>query len=251
MSAIMLREVTRKYRHSSGKNQITALDKLSLEVDSGEIYGFAGLNGAGKTTAIKAILGLCRPDSGEVFVFGSSSACVSTNRIGFAPEVSDLPGFLTVREILEYACVLCDVDATDELIARALEFLDLLQEKDRRVNCLSKGLRQRVSLAAAIVHKPELVIFDEPSSGLDPMGRKLVKGLIRRLNNDGATVFFSTHILSDLPGLCDRIGLINRGRLIFCGTPGSFASASGSGNLEEAFEEAVRADNRRLESANE
>ncbi len=251
MSAIMLNEVTIKYRHPATGTEITALDQLSLEVSAGEIYGFAGLNGAGKTTAIKVLLGLARPDSGVSSILEGSSAAVSAQRIGFAPEISDLPGFLTVTEVLEYACVLCGVDAADELVRRAIGLLDLSREKGRRVNLLSKGLRQRVSLAAAIVHRPELVILDEPSSGLDPIARKLVKTLIKQLNDEGATVFFSTHILSDLPGLCSRIGLINRGKLIFCGTPDSLSSRVKSGDLEESFEEAVRNDNQRLEPGNE
>lgn len=242
MSAVSFDNVTKQFVQPELRESVLALSGLSFTVDPGEIFGFAGLNGAGKTTAIKILLNLCRPGSGQATVLGGRHAISVPDRIGFAAEIADLPDFLTVDEVLEYACVMVGLDATDALIDRAISLLELDSERSRRVGLLSKGTRQRVSLAAAVVHKPELVILDEPSSGLDPMGRRLIKNLIRELNSEGTTVFFSTHILSDLPGLCHRVAVINRGRQIFVGTPAELCGSENCSEIEECFEKLVRAD---------
>ncbi len=242
MSAVLFNNVTKRFVQPELCEPVSALSGLSFSVNPGEIFGFAGLNGAGKTTAIKILLELSRADSGLATVLGGKSAASVLEQIGFAPEISDLPDFLTVDEILEYACVMIGLDATDALVDRAVSLLELDSERSRCVSLLSKGTRQRVSLAAAIVHRPRLVIFDEPSSGLDPMGRRLIKNLIRELNSEDTTVFFSTHILSDLPGLCHRIAVINRGRQIFVGTPAELCGSENCSEIEESFEKLVRAD---------
>lgn len=242
MSAIVFDGVRKSFYQPATASIINALDGLSLEVKVGEIFGFVGLNGAGKTTAVKILFGLCRADAGHATVFSGQQASAMTARIGFAPEVSDLPDFLSVEELLEYACVLVGVNATDALIDRAVDMLSLEDERLRRVSLLSKGTRQRVALAAAIVHQPQLVILDEPSSGLDPLGRRLIKSVIKRLNSEGATIFFSTHILSDLPELCNRIGVINRGRQIFVGSPADLCDSLSGAGLEERFEQLILAD---------
>lgn len=249
MSAIVFDGVRKSYYQPATASIIHALDGLSLEVKIGEIFGFVGLNGAGKTTAVKILLGLCRADAGKALVFSGPFAGSMAQKIGFAPEVSDLPDFLSVEELLEYACVLVGVDATDALIDRAVAMLSLEDERLRRVSLLSKGTRQRVALAAAIVHQPQLVILDEPSSGLDPLGRRLIKSVIKRLNGEGATIFFSTHILSDLPGLCNRIGVINRGRQIFVGNPAEFCGSADGAGLEERFEQMILADQATIDAS--
>jgi ABC-2 type transport system ATP-binding protein len=242
MSAVSFSGLKKSYFQPAVSLPIVALEDLSLEVAEGVICGFVGLNGAGKTTALRILLGHAHSDCGTATILGGQRAEDIPHRYGFAPEIPDLPGFLSVEELLEYSCVLTGVDASDELIDRAINLLELHDERHRRVGELSKGTRQRVSLACSIVHRPQLVLWDEPSSGLDPLGRKLVKDVIRRLNSEGATIFFSTHILSDIPGLCHHIGIINRGRCIFSGSlPRLCESGSGS-DIEECFEALLRSD---------
>jgi len=242
MSVVVFSDVRQQFVQPGLRDTVNALQGLTFSVSPGEIFGFVGLNGAGKTTALKILLGLCRASSGVATVLGGHQASLMPEKVGFAPEIADLPEFLTVDEVLEYACVMLGIDATDELVDRAVTLLELQEDRLRRVSLLSKGVRQRVSLAAAIVHRPSLVIFDEPSSGLDPMGRRLIKNLIRALHEEGATVFFSTHILSDLPGLCSRIAIINRGRQVFVGTPAELCGSDDCSNIEECFEKLVRSD---------
>lgn len=235
MSAIVFDSVSKSFDQPGSGKRVAALRGLSLQIQAGEIFAFAGLNGAGKTTALRTLFGLCLPDSGVVTVLGGKAAAASLPAIGFAPEVPDLPTFLTVEELLAAACELSGACPASARLDRAISMLLLDEERHRLVGVLSKGTRQRVALAAAVVHQPELVIFDEPTSGLDPVGRKLVKSVIRQLNQEGATVFFTTHILSDLPGLCSRIGVINNGSLIFAGTPAEFCGSESLADLEERF----------------
>ena len=235
MSAIEFAEVCKTWGQSDSRNRVAALCQLNLRVDQGEVFALAGLNGAGKTTAIKILLGVCRADSGSASILGGRDSLATLPSLGFAPEEPDLPAFLTVEELLTAACGLSGVPITPGRLDRVLELFSLDSERLRRVGELSKGTKQRVSLAAAVVHQPKLVIFDEPASGLDPLGRQLVKNAIRKLNSEGATVFFTTHILSDLPGLCSRIGVLNHGKLLFAGTPAEFCHSESLPALEERF----------------
>lgn len=235
MNVISFDAITRSYSEPGSRRRVEALRGLTLQIRAGEIFAVAGLNGAGKTTAMKILLGLCRPDSGVIIRPGQPGPAGETVSVGFAPEEPDLPEYLKVTEVLHAACRLSGVRHSDALIDRAIQMLALEQEKDRLVEQLSKGTRQRVSLAAAIVHRPQLVILDEPASGLDPLGRQLVKRVIRQLNQEGATVFFTTHILSDLPGLCHRIGILHAGRLVFEGTPIEFCDSDSTVELEKRF----------------
>ncbi len=235
MSVIVFDGISKSYTQSGSGRCIAALCDLNLTVEQGEVFAVAGLNGAGKTTAIKTLLGLCQADAGSVSLLGAPPVPTSLASTGFAPEEPDLPAFLTVEELLRAACELSGVKPASALLDRAVQMLALTDERSRVVEELSKGTRQRVSLAAAIVHRPGLVIFDEPASGLDPLGRQLVKNVIRQLNAEGVTVFFTTHILSDLPGLCSRIGILSRGTLVFTGTPAQFCDSEALPALEARF----------------
>lgn len=235
MSPIEFAGISKSYLQAGSGLRINALSSLNLKIEPGEVFAVAGLNGAGKTTAIKILLGLCRPDAGSIGLFGEAPGPGSLALTGFAPEEPDLPDFLTVEELLAAACRLSGVEPAAALVDRAVQMLSLTEERSRIVEQLSKGTRQRVSLAAAIVHRPRLVIFDEPASGLDPLGRQLVKNVIRQLKIEGVTVFFTTHILSDLPGLCSRIGILSHGRLIFVGTTEQFCDSDTLSALEERF----------------
>lgn len=232
MSAIKFTEIHKHYSQGWNRKTIKALNGFSLEVNCGEIFALAGLNGAGKTTAIKILLGLSRADDGSCSLFSQQINQLPASRIGFAPENPDLPDFLTPFELLGHSSRLVGAKSNGEQISALLERLDLIEVAHRQISELSKGNRQRVSLAAAMIHEPELLILDEPSSGLDPVGRSLIKDILRDLNKTGTTIFFSTHILSDLPGFCHRMAVIHQGHNVFMGSCEEF---SHNGNLE-AFE---------------
>ncbi len=203
------------------KRPVTALENLSLSVEQGEIFGFLGPNGAGKTTTLKLLMRLIRPTSGTARILGESINSVEMHRrIGYLPEQAYFYDYLTPRELLTYYGRLARVDEKT-LRPRVTELLEHagLDTKafDRQLRKFSKGMLQRVGLAQAIVHDPEVVFLDEPMSGLDPIGRRQVRDLILELRDAGKTVFFSSHILSDVEALCDRVAILNGGRLVETG----------------------------------
>jgi ABC-2 type transport system ATP-binding protein len=200
-----------------------ALQDLDLEVRTGEIFGYVGPNGSGKTTTLKLLTGLLRPDRGDARVLGEPLASRAWRfRAGYLPEHPYLYDYLTAAEYLDYAGRLFGLprprrrEKTRELLA----LVGLERSADLPLRRFSKGMVQRVGLAQALVNDPELVILDEPMSGLDPIGRRLVRDLILGLRRAGKTVFFSTHILSDAETLCDRVGVLRAGRLVKAGTLG-------------------------------
>ena len=239
MSAIKFTEIDKHYAQSWNKKTIKALDNFSLEVNSGEIFALAGINGAGKTTAIKILLGLSKADKGSCSLFSEAVNRLPASRIGFAPENPDLPEFLTPIELLNHSAKLAGVKPDNRQITDLLEKLDLSQAADRQISELSKGNRQRASLAAAMIHQPELLILDEPGSGLDPLGRSLVKEILKDLNKSGTTIFFSTHILSDLPEFCHRMAVIHQGQNVFTGNCEQFSNNGSLESLETRFKEMV------------
>jgi ABC-2 type transport system ATP-binding protein len=233
--AIQLHEVEKSFRVSFGVGHRTALNKLSLSVEPGEIYGFLGPNGAGKTTSIKVLTSLLKPDGGTASVFGQSPALEETRRrIGFLPESPVFYDHLTSREFLHFCGRLCGMDtpAVRRRAGELLERVGLGQAADLQIRRYSKGMNQRVGIAQALIHDPELIILDEPMSGLDPMGRADVRDLIVDLKKQGKTVFFSTHIIPDVEIICDRIGLVNRGRTISEGSVQELLSAARSSTTE-------------------
>jgi ABC-2 type transport system ATP-binding protein len=196
---------------------LTALGGVDLEVAPGEVYGFLGRNGAGKTTLIRAVLGLITPTSGTVHVLGTSVRGGRTSpelwaRVGYLVEGPGLYPALTVLEHLELAARYRRLPAAS--IAQVVEQLDLGGYGRVRAAALSLGNRQRLGLALALVHRPELVVLDEPVNGLDPAGVVDVRNLLRGLTDDGVTVFMSTHLISEVARLADRVGIIHEGRLI-------------------------------------
>jgi ABC-2 type transport system ATP-binding protein len=197
-----------------------ALEDLDLEVRVGEIFGYVGPNGSGKTTTLKLIVGLLKPDRGDARVLGEPLASRAWRyRAGYLPEHPYLYDYLTAAEYLEYAGRLFGMprarrrEKTRELLA----LVGLERSADVPLRRFSKGMVQRAGLAQALVNDPELVILDEPMSGLDPIGRRLVRDIILGLRRAGKTVFFSTHILSDAEALCDRVGVLRAGRLVRAG----------------------------------
>jgi ABC-2 type transport system ATP-binding protein len=199
------------------KRPYRALDRLSLEVAPGEVFGFLGPNGAGKTTTLKLLMQLVYPTSGRAELLGRPLGDLSVKRrIGYLPENPYFYDHLTAEELLVYFATLFGYSRADAR-ARADRLLDdvgIGAERRLQLRKFSKGMLQRVGIAQALVNDPELVILDEPMSGLDPLGRRQVRSLILRLRDRGTTVFFSSHVLSDAEALCSRVAILARGRLV-------------------------------------
>jgi ABC-2 type transport system ATP-binding protein len=202
------------------KRRIRALDKLSLRVEQGEVFGFLGPNGAGKTTTLKILTGLIFPTEGTATILGHPAGQPEAFlHAGFLPEQPYFYDYLTPQELLDYFARFYPLTPERRKRRRdeVLEQVGLTEFRHRPLRKFSKGMLQRVGVAQAILHEPEIVMLDEPMSGLDPVGRHEVRELILQLKAAGKTVFFSTHILSDAEALCDRIAILNRGRLVGVG----------------------------------
>ncbi len=213
---VRLAGLSKSFRGHLGVGRTTAVDGLDLEVSSGEIFGLLGHNGAGKTTTLKMIVGLLRADRGVVELFGRPPSDVAARmRIGFLPENPYFYDYLTAEEFLDFYARLHGIPSPvrRETVLRTLERVGLEGRETTALRKFSKGMTQRLGLAQAILHDPDLVILDEPMSGLDPMGRREVRDLILGLREAGKSVFFSSHILQDVEMICDRVGILVRGRL--------------------------------------
>jgi ABC-2 type transport system ATP-binding protein len=212
--------LSKTYRVGFFARRVRAVEDLSLEVRAGEIFGLLGPNGAGKTTALKMLLGFVKPTSGHAFIAGQRVGTVASRRqLGYLPENPALYEFLRGDEYLMFAGRLCGLSRADarKRTAELLERVGLAGRADRPIRKFSKGMVQRLALAQALVGDPRIAILDEPMSGLDPIGRKDVRDLILQLRDEGRTVLFSTHILSDVEAICDRVGILVEGRLTDCG----------------------------------
>jgi len=198
------------------KRPKTALKPLSLTVPEGEVFGYLGPNGAGKTTTLKLLMGLIFPTGGSAKILGADwrDARVKA-QIGFLPEHPYFYDYLTANELLDYFAQLSGVDGRERRhrIGAVLTRVGLSHAGQTQLRKFSKGMLQRVGIAQAIIHDPKLVFLDEPMSGLDPVGRREVRDLIQSLKDEGKTVFFSTHILSDAEALCDRVAVLHQGEL--------------------------------------
>lgn len=217
---IVTENLTKEYRTGFRMQKIRAIEELNLEVESREIFGFLGPNGAGKTTTIKILVGLAKPTSGKALVLGKPvSDVLIKKQIGFLPESPYFYEYLNAREYLRLCAQVSGVER--DLIAKQVEkMLNLvrLEQFDKlAIKGYSRGMLQRLGVAQALIHNPELVILDEPMGGLDPIGRREFRDIILNLRTQGKTVFFSTHILADVEMICDRVGIILNGRLINTG----------------------------------
>ena len=200
--------------------RVTALKNLNLEVNSGEIFGFLGPNGAGKTTTIKILMGIIYPTSGNAFLMGNKLGDVEAkSHIGFLPEQPYFYEYLTSEEFLKFYGQLSGVNkhVLKERIPSLLSTVGLEKATGLQLRKFSKGMLQRIGIAQALISHPDLIILDEPMSGLDPIGRKEVRDIIVRLKNEGRTIFFSTHIIPDVELICDRVGILIKGELVNVG----------------------------------
>ena len=215
-----------------------SLEGLTMQVETGEVFGFLGPNGAGKSTTIKLLVGLIFPTAGTARILGRSINDIEMHRdIGYLPEQPYFYDYLTAAELLDYFARFHDLTAADrrERVARMLKKVGLETAGKIQLRKYSKGMMQRVGLAQAILHDPQVVILDEPMSGLDPIGRREVRDIILELKSEGKTVMFSTHILSDAEMLCDRVGVIVGGKLRGVGAPSEIVELKAHG-MEILFE---------------
>lgn len=219
MAAIVTKDLTKTYK-VVGKAAVRSLQGLNLEVAENEVFGFVGRNGAGKTTAIKLLCGLIRPTSGGAQLYGEDIRSREARRlVGYLPEQPYFYEYLTPRETLDFYGRLRGLSQAQrrEQWDQAAVLLELGDIADRRIRGFSKGMRQRVGFAVALVGDPPLLILDEPMSGLDPIGRRMIREAILHLRDRGKTIFFSSHVLSDVEELCDHVGMLVEGRLVHHG----------------------------------
>lgn len=215
-----------------------SLEGLTMQVETGEVFGFLGPNGAGKSTTIKLLVGLIFPEAGTARILGKPITDIEMHRdIGYLPEQPYFYDYLTATEVLDYFARFHDLTAAErrERVAHMLRKVGLETARKIQLRKYSKGMLQRVGLAQAILHDPQVVILDEPMSGLDPLGRREVRDIILELKKDGRTVLFSTHILSDAEMLCDRVGVLVGGKLRGVGAPGEIVGMKAHG-MEILFE---------------
>ncbi len=213
---IETRNLTKVYRDFWGRQKVRALKALDLEVRRGEIFGLLGPNGSGKTTTIKLLLGLLFPTSGRALVFDKDASDVSKNeRLGYLPEESYLYRFLNAEETLDFYGRLFDMSAADrkQRIDELIEMVGLQWARRRQLKEYSKGMTRRIGLAQALINDPELILLDEPTTGLDPIGTREMKDLILRLRDEGKTVVLCSHLLADVQDVCDRIAILYQGEL--------------------------------------
>ena len=219
--AIRLQELTKDYAVGFWRPRpVRALEAVTLDVETGEVLGFLGPNGAGKTTTLKLLMQLISPTSGRAEILGRPAGDVEARRrLGYLPELPYFYDNLTADELLVYFGRLFGLSAPDarRRSGTLLDRVGLGAERRRQLRKYSKGMLQRVGIAQALVNDPEVVFLDEPMSGLDPVGRRDTRELIRELRNEGRTVFFSSHILSDAEALCSRVAILVQGRLVATG----------------------------------
>lgn len=221
MNAIRIENLTKKYGLGWRKGRLVALDRLNLTVREGEVYGLLGPNGSGKSTTLKCILDLVTPTDGQAWIFDVPCNRVESRlHVGFLPENPYFYRYLTGAETLEFYGKLCGQKgaALQKRIDELLDLVGLERARDRRLSGYSKGMLQRIGLAQAMIHDPRLLLLDEPTAGVDPIGSRDIRDLVLRLKGMGKTVLLSSHLLSQVQDVCDRIGVLNLGKMILEGS---------------------------------
>ena len=227
MDAIRTEQLTKKYDLGWRKGKLFALDNLNLRVREGEVYGLLGPNGSGKSTTLKLVLDLVVPTEGSAWIFDVPCNKVESRlHVGFLPENPYFYRYLTGTETLGFYGRLCGIKSAPlkKRIDELLDLVGLSHARDRRMAGYSKGMLQRIGLAQALIHDPKLLLLDEPTAGVDPIGSKDIRDLIVRLRGMGKTVLLSSHLLAQVQDVCDRIGVLNRGQMILEGDVRSLIS---------------------------
>lgn len=219
--------------------RVTVLEGLNLDVRRGEVFGFLGPNGAGKTTTIKILMGLIYPTGGQATLFGRPIGDREAKaRLGFLPESPYFYDYLTAAEFLQFYGHLFSLRGAllEQRVTELLDLVGMSHARNLQLRKFSKGMLQRVGIAQALINDPELVVLDEPMSGLDPVGRKEIRDLILRLKESGKTIFFSSHILHDAELLCDRVAIILKGRMVACGLVSDLVGQTATQSVEMVVE---------------
>ena len=230
-SCLNVKGITKTFKVGFFNKKVEVLRGVDFSVEEGEVFGFLGPNGSGKTTTIKVLLGIIYPNSGHAEIFGKDFQDVRLkNEIGFLPDSPYFYQYLTGQEFLEFYGQLFNLSYQEmqKKISQLLDMVGLVQSKKVPLRKYSRGMLQRIGLAQALINDPKLVVMDEPMEGLDPIGRKMMRDVILRLKNEGKTVFFSTHILPDAEMVCDRVAIMVKGKI------------EGQGLLSELLEARVR-----------
>lgn len=217
VSAISIKGLTKDFSVGMRGVKLRAVDNLNLEVGDNEIFGLIGPNGSGKSTTIKVVLGLLDASLGECQIYGKPSHTVAARHsVGFLPEAPYFYRYLSGRELVRFYARVCGVarGQINKQVDSVIELVGMSEAAHRRVGTYSKGMLQRIGLAQALVHDPQLVILDEPTAGVDPLGSAAIAEIIRELKRRGKTVLLCSHLLSQIEGLCDRVAILHRGKLV-------------------------------------
>jgi ABC-2 type transport system ATP-binding protein len=241
MLAIHTDNLTKIYRkrHLGRLFSSKGIEGVNLDVERGEIFGLLGLNGSGKTTTIKLLLGLLRPSRGAVSLLETRMPDVAVlEKVGYLPEVPSFYPYLTAKETLKFYADLSNVESSEEKTGKLLELVGLSASGDKRLSEFSKGMLQRVGIAQSLIHDPQVLFYDEPVTGLDPLAIHEMRNLILRLKQEGKTVFLSSHLISEVEKVCDRVGILAKGRLVKTLTQSEWSQKEGE--LERVFIEIVK-----------
>jgi len=232
MNALVLDDVSKSF------GEVRAVDSLSVQVPTAGVYGFLGPNGAGKTTTLRMIMNIIKPDNGNISIFGNGSIEQARSRVGYMPEERGLYRKMTAKKILAFFGAIkgLTADRIARQVPKWLDRVELGDWADKKVEELSRGMHQKLQFAVTVINEPELLILDEPFSGLDPLNQELLKDIIDRMRDEGKTVIFSTHVMHEAEKLCDSILLINKGKVILDGQLNRIRSQQSSGVVSVELE---------------
>ena len=228
MNLIQIENVSKNF------GEFKAVDNVSFNIEKGSVYGLLGPNGAGKTTTIRMVMDIIAPDSGEITFSGNQQSGDFADQIGYLPEERGLYRKMKGKDVILFMAELRGMDRTDAFneIDRWLQKMDLVEWENKKIEELSKGMAQKIQFITTVIHKPELIILDEPFSGLDPINMTLLKDLMLELNADGATIIFSTHIMEQAEKLCEKICLVNAGKIVVEGDLKEIKKSFGRSSIE-------------------